>query len=347
MFIPARTIADMTHETILPLSGAGDIRHDWTKAEARALMDAPFNDLIHTAQTVHRQHFDANEVQVSTLLSIKTGGCPEDCAYCSQSAHNEADVGADKLMSLEAVRAAALRAKDAGATRFCMGAAWRGPKDRDLDAVCDMIAEVKSLGMESCVTLGMLDDGQAARLKDAGLDYYNHNIDTSEAFYEEIISTRTFADRLDTLARVRDAGINVCAGGIVGMGEARTDRADMLQELATLPAHPESVPLNMLVAVPGTPLADIAPLDPLELVRAIATARLMMPKSMVRLSAGRLEMDASTQALCFLAGANSIFYGDTLLTTGNPAQQTDRALFDKLGVRPMPIEAQAELPAAE
>lgn len=347
MFIPARTIADMTHETILPLSGIGDIRHDWTKAEARSLMDAPLNDLIHAAQTVHRRHFDANEVQVSTLLSIKTGGCPEDCSYCSQSAHNEADVGADKLMSLDAVRAAALRAKDAGATRFCMGAAWRGPKDRDLDAVCDMIAEVKSLGLESCVTLGMLDDGQAARLKEAGLDYYNHNIDTSEAFYEEIISTRTFADRIDTLARVRDAGINVCAGGIVGMGEARTDRADMLQELATLPAHPESVPLNMLVAVPGTPLADMDPLDPLELVRAIATARLMMPKSMVRLSAGRLEMDASTQALCFLAGANSIFYGDTLLTTGNPAQHTDRALFDKLGVRPMPIEAQAELPAAE
>ena len=347
MVIPDRSIADMTNEPILPLAGAGDIRHDWTKAEARALMDAPFNDLIHAAQTVHRRHFDANEVQVSTLLSIKTGGCPEDCAYCSQSAHNEADVGADKLMSLEAVRAAALRAKDAGATRFCMGAAWRGPKDRDLDAVCAMIAEVKSLGMESCVTLGLLDDGQADRLKQAGLDYYNHNIDTSAAFYEEIISTRTFADRLDTLARVRDAGINVCCGGIVGMGEGRGDRADMLQELATLPEHPESVPLNMLVAVPGTPLADVDPLDPLELVRAIATARLMMPKSMVRLSAGRLEMDAATQALCFLAGANSIFYGDTLLTTGNPSQHTDRALFDKLGVRPMPMDMQADLPAAE
>ena len=322
MFIPDRSIADMTNEPILPLPGVGDIRHDWTKAQARALMDAPFNDLIHAAQTVHRQHFDANEVQVSTLLSIKTGGCPEDCAYCSQSAHNEADVGADKLMSLDAVRAAALRAKDAGATRFCMGAAWRGPKDRDLDAVCDMIAEVKSLGMESCVTLGLLDDGQADRLKQAGLDYYNHNIDTSAAFYEEIISTRTFADRLDTLARVRDAGINVCCGGIVGMGEARGDRADM-------------------------PLADVDPLDPLELVRAIATARLMMPKSMVRLSAGRLEMDAATQALCFLAGANSIFYGDTLLTTGNPSRHTDRALFDKLGVRPMPMDMQADLPAAE
>ena len=317
---------------------AGNIRHDWTQAELRDLISAPLNDLVYAAQTVHRHHFDANEVQVSTLLSVKTGGCPEDCAYCSQSAHHEADVGAEKLMSLDAVRAAALRAKDSGATRFCMGAAWRGPKDRDLDAVCDMIAEVKSLGLESCVTLGMLEEGQAERLKDAGLDYYNHNIDTSESFYEEIISTRTFEDRLDTLARVRNAGINVCCGGIVGMGETRDDRADMLQALACLPDHPESVPLNMLVAVPGTPLADIDPLDPLELVRAIAAARITMPKSMVRLSAGRLEMDASTQALCFLAGANSIFYGDTLLTTGNPAQHTDRALFEKLGVRPMPTD---------
>ena len=336
----ALSIADMTIQSI-PSDPAVEIRHDWTQAEARALISAPLNDLVHAAQTLHRHHFDANEVQVSTLLSVKTGGCPEDCAYCSQSAQHEADVGAEKLMSLEAVRAAALRAKDTGATRFCMGAAWRGPKDRDLDAVCDMIAEVKSLGLESCVTLGMLEDDQAERLKDAGLDYYNHNIDTSETFYKEIISTRTFGDRLETLARVRDAGINVCSGGIVGMGETRDDRADMLQALANLPEHPESVPLNMLVAVPGTPLADVDPLDPLELVRAIAAARIMMPKSMVRLSAGRLEMDDSTQALCFLAGANSIFYGDTLLTTGNPAQQTDRALFDKLGVRPMPTETQA------
>ena len=336
----ALSIADMTILSI-PSDPAIEIRHDWTQAEARALISAPLNDLVHAAQTLHRHHFDANEVQVSTLLSVKTGGCPEDCAYCSQSAQHEADVGAEKLMSLEAVRAAALRAKDTGATRFCMGAAWRGPKDRDLDAVCDMIAEVKSLGLESCVTLGMLEDDQAERLKDAGLDYYNHNIDTSETFYKEIISTRTFGDRLETLARVRDAGINVCSGGIVGMGETRDDRADMLQALANLPEHPESVPLNMLVAVPGTPLADVDPLDPLELVRAIAAARIMMPKSMVRLSAGRLEMDDSTQALCFLAGANSIFYGDTLLTTGNPAQHTDRALFDKLGVRPMPTETQA------
>ena len=243
-------------------------------------------------------------------------------------------------MSLEAVRAAALRAKDSGATRFCMGAAWRGPKDRDLDAVCDMISEVKSMGLESCVTLGMLEDGQAERLKAAGLDYYNHNIDTSESFYGDIISTRSFDDRLDTLARVRDAGINVCCGGILGMGETRDDRADMLQSLASLPEHPESVPLNMLVAVPGTPLADVHPLDPLELVRAIAVARIVMPKSMVRLSAGRLEMEGATQALCFLAGANSIFYGDTLLTTGNPSQYTDQALFEKLGVRPMPTDTQ-------
>tara|TARA_Y100001970_G_scaffold248983_1_gene319063 strand:+ start:13919 stop:14908 length:990 start_codon:yes stop_codon:yes gene_type:complete len=318
-----------------------EMRHDWTTTEVRALISAPLNDLVYAAQTVHRGHFDANEVQVSTLLSIKTGGCPEDCAYCSQSAHNKADVGAEKLLSLEAVRAAALRAKDSGATRFCMGAAWRGPKDRDMDTVCEMISEVKSLGLESCVTLGMLEDGQAKRLKEAGLDYYNHNIDTSESFYSNVISTRSFNDRLDTLARVRDAGINVCCGGIVGMGETRDDRADMLQSLANLTEHPESVPLNMLVAVPGTPLADIEPLDPLELVRAIATARIVMPKSMVRLSAGRLEMDGATQALCFLAGANSIFYGDTLLTTGNPAQYTDQALFEKLGVRPMPTDAQA------
>lgn len=334
----------MTNLTILnAMTGASaPIRHDWTREEVRDLIAAPFNDLVHAAQTVHRQNFDANEVQVSTLLSIKTGGCPEDCAYCSQSAYNDASgVKAEKLMSLEAVRAAALRAKDSGATRFCMGAAWRGPKERDLDAVCDMIREVKALGLESCVTLGMLDDSQAGRLKDAGLDYYNHNIDTSESHYGEIVTTRSFADRIDTLSRVRDAGINVCCGGILGMGETREDRADMLRSLATLPSHPESVPLNMLVAVPGTPLEDVAPLDPLEMVRAIAAARILMPKSMVRLSAGRLEMEPATQALCFLAGANSIFYGDTLLTTGNPAQEADRALFDRLGVRPMKGESPA------
>tara|TARA_Y100000588_G_C14021258_1_gene824398 strand:- start:191 stop:934 length:744 start_codon:yes stop_codon:yes gene_type:complete len=246
-------------------------------------------------------------------------------------------------MSLDAVKAAAIRAKDAGATRFCMGAAWRGPKDRDLDSVCEMISEVKSLGLETCVTLGLLENKQADKLKDAGLDYYNHNIDTSETFYREIVSTRTFKDRLDTLSHVRDAGINVCCGGILGMGETRKDRADMLQELAQMPNHPESVPLNMLVTVPGTPLADLEPLDPLELVRAIATARIMMPKSTVRLSAGRLELDESTQTLCFLAGANSIFYGDTLLTAGNPGQQTDIALFEKLGISPVQADTASSI----
>lgn len=323
----------------IPSDSANEIRNDWTKTEARELIAAPLNDLLYDAQKIHRRYFDANEVQVSTLLSIKTGGCPEDCAYCSQSAHHKSDVGAEKLMSLEAVRAAALRAKDSGATRFCMGAAWRGPKDHDLDNVCDMISEVKALGLESCATLGMLEDGQAERLKEAGLDFYNHNLDTSEEYYGKIISTRTFEDRLSTLARVRQAGINVCCGGILGMGENRHDRADMLQVLACLPGHPESIPLNMLVPIPGTPLADIDPLDPLELVRAVATARIMMPKSMVRLSAGRLELDPSSQALCFLAGANSIFYGDTLLTTGNPEQHVDQNLFEKLGVRPAPLDA--------
>ncbi|MEC8463090.1 MAG: biotin synthase BioB, partial [Pseudomonadota bacterium] len=312
----------------IPSDSANEIRTDWTKTEARKLISAPLNDLLYDAQKIHRRYFDANEVQVSTLLSIKTGGCPEDCSYCSQSAHHKSDVGAEKLMSLEAVRAAALRAKDSGATRFCMGAAWRGPKDHDLDNVCDMISEVKALGLESCATLGMLKDGQAERLKEAGLDFYNHNLDTSEEYYEKIISTRNFEDRLATLARVRQAGINVCCGGILGMGENRHDRADMLQVLACLPEHPESIPLNMLVPIPGTPLADTDPLDPLELVRAVATARIMMPKSMVRLSAGRLELDPSSQALCFLAGANSIFYGDTLLTTGNPQQRVDQNLFE-------------------
>jgi len=319
----------------------GAPRHDWTKAEARALIAAPLNDLVHAAQSVHRRHFDANEVQVSTLLSVKTGGCPEDCAYCSQSAHHDTGVPADKLMSVEAVRAAALRARDAGATRFCMGAAWRAPKDRDLDAVYDMVAAVREIGLETCMTLGMLEESQAERLAAAGLDYYNHNIDTSEAFYGEIVTTRAFADRLATLARVRAAGIKVCCGGILGMGETRDDRADMLQTLAALPVHPESVPLNLLVPVAGTPLADAEPLETLELVRAIAAARLMMPASMVRLSAGRLGMDAAAQALCFLAGANSIFFGDTLLTTGNPAQETDRALFDRLGLRPMAADSPA------
>ncbi len=319
------------------------IRHDWTCEEVHTLISEPLNELVFAAQQTHRRHFDPNQIQISTLLSIKTGGCPEDCSYCSQSVHHTADVDAGKLISLEAVRAAAIRARDTGATRFCMGAAWRGPKDRDLNTVCKMISEVKSLGLETCVTLGLLEDEQADKLKDAGLDYYNHNIDTSESFYREVVSTRIFKDRLDTLSRVREAGINVCCGGILGMGETRKDRADMLQELAQMPNHPESVPLNVLVTVSGTPLAEVEPLDPLELVRAIATARITMPKSTVRLSAGRLELDESTQTLCFLAGANSIFYGDTLLTTGNPAQQTDRALFEKLGISPMQVDTTSSI----
>lgn len=313
----------------------GVVRHDWTLAQAEALLAQPFNDLLFRAQTVHRRHFDANAIQISTLISIKTGSCPEDCAYCPQSAHHDAPVGREALMEADAVLAAARAARDAGATRFCMGAAWRNPTDRDLDVVCDMIAGVNALGLESCATLGMLTAEQAGRLKAAGLDFYNHNIDTSERYYGEIITTRKFSDRIETLGRVRDAGISVCSGGIVGMGETRTDRAAMLTTLATLPAHPESVPINMLVAVEGTPLAGTEPLDGLEFVRVIAAARIMMPKSMVRLSAGRADMSDETQALCFLAGANSIFYGDTLLTTENPACEADLALLERLGLSPL------------
>jgi biotin synthase len=314
---------------------APDVRHDWTREEALALFALPFADLIHRAQSVHRRHFDPNAVQVSTLLSIKTGGCPEDCAYCPQSARYQTGVEATPLMPLAEVLTAARAARDAGATRFCMGAAWRSPRDRDLPAVEAMIQGVKALGMETCVTLGMLTGDQARRLKDAGLDYYNHNIDTSDAYYGEIITTRTLADRFDTLGHVRAAGINVCCGGIVGMGEGRDDRAGMLTILATLPKHPESVPINTLVRVAGTPLANEGDFDAFEFVRTIAVARIMMPRSMVRLSAGRTEMDPSTQALCFLAGANSIFYGERLLTTGNPAEDADRALFDRLGIAPI------------
>ena len=313
----------------------GEIRHDWSPRESLDLISAPFSDLLFAAQTVHREHFDPNRVQVSTLLSVKTGGCPEDCAYCPQSLHYATDIEPDRLMTVEAVRAAALRARDSGATRFCMGAAWRGPNDRDLDSVCEMIREVSALGLETCTTLGLLSDGQAGRLKEAGLDYYNHNIDTSEEYYGQIISTRSFDDRLETLAQVRDAGIHVCCGGILGMGETRSDRAEMLRSLATLPRHPESVPLNLLVAVPGTPLGDQPPLDVIEFVRTVAAARVMMPASMVRLSAGRLEMDESAQALCFIAGANSIFHGDQLLTTPNPDREHDRNLFDRLGIQPL------------
>jgi biotin synthase len=314
-------------------------RHDWSVAEVEALLALPFAELMFRAQTVHRRHFDPNQVQMSTLLSIKTGGCPEDCAYCPQSARYDTGLAAEKMMSLDEVLAAARRARDAGATRYCMGAAWRSPKDRDLDAVADMVEGVKALGMETCVTLGMLSAPQAARLADAGLDYYNHNLDTSESFYGEIITTRTYRDRLDTLGHVRDAGINVCCGGIVGMGESRTDRAGMLVSLATLPRHPESVPINMLVRVAGTPLGDAEPLDGLEFVRTIAAARIMMPRSVVRLSAGREFMSDETQALAFLAGANSIFIGEKLLTTANPAEAKDRDLWTRLGIRPMPAAA--------
>ena len=313
----------------------------WTRDKALALFSLPFNDLIFQAQAVHRRHFDPNRVQVSTLLSIKTGGCPENCAYCPQSAHFNTGVENERLMPLEEVLDAAREAKAAGATRFCMGAAWRGPNDRDLGAVEAMIAGVKEIGLETCATLGLLKGGQAERLRAAGLDFYNHNIDTSEAYYGEIITTRRYADRLDTLARVREAGIAVCCGGILGMGETREDRADMLVALATLPEPPESVPINRLVAVGGTPLANAPELDPLEFVRTVAVARIMMPRSMVRLSAGRLEMDDATQALCFLAGANSIFQGECLLTTPNPAVPEDEGLFLRLGIEPMEADGRA------
>jgi biotin synthase len=314
---------------------SGIVRHDWTRAEVQKLFDLPFPDLIFHAQCIHRQHFDPLEVQISTLLSIKTGGCPEDCAYCPQSAHHDAGVAANKLMDVAAVVEEARGAKAAGASRFCMGAAWRAPKDRDLDQVCAMVEGVRALGLETCATLGMLTSAQAERLKQAGLDYYNHNLDTSPEFYGEIISTRIYQDRLDTLGHVRAAGIRVCCGGIVGMGEGRHDRIGMIATLASLPAHPESVPINLLVRVQGTPLGEKGALDPFEFVRTIAVARIAMPASVVRLSAGREDMSAETQALCFLAGANSIFYGPKLLTTPNPERGRDEELMDKLGLVPM------------
>jgi len=314
---------------------SGVVRQDWTRAEIQALFDLPFADLVFHAQRIHREHFDPREVQISTLLSIKTGGCPEDCAYCPQSARYDTGVAADKLMEVAAVVDEGRAAKAAGATRFCMGAAWRSPKDRDLDQVCAMVEGVRALGLETCATLGMLTAPQAARLKRAGLDYYNHNLDTSPEFYGEIISTRTYQERLDTLDHVRAAGIHVCCGGIVGMGEGRDDRIGMVATLASLPAHPESVPINLLVRVEGTPLAARETFDPLEFVRTLAVARIAMPASVVRLSAGREGMSEETQALCVLAGANSIFYGPKLLTTPNPGQVRDSALFDKLGLVPM------------
>jgi len=325
-----------------PAPPLAPLRHDWSRAEVRALFDLPFPELLHRAASVHRQHFDPAEVQVSTLLSVKTGGCPEDCAYCPQAQRYDTGVDASKLMSTEAVLEKAKAARAAGASRFCMGAAWRSPADRDIPKVAAMIQEVKALGLETCATLGMLSASQAQALREAGLDYYNHNLDTAPEFYNQIIHTREFQDRLDTLAHVRDAGMKTCCGGIVGMGESREQRAGLLQTLANLPAHPDSVPINRLVQVEGTPLAGTTELDPFEFVRTIAVARLLMPQSMVRLSAGREAMSDELQALCFLAGANSIFYGEKLLTTGNPDTERDLALFARLGLRPMQVAVEAK-----
>lgn len=314
---------------------AGDttvLRHDWQIEEVMSLLQAPFNDLMYRAGSVHREYFDPNAVQISTLLSVKTGACPENCKYCPQSAHYNTRLKKEPLMPIEQVKAAATKAKDAGASRFCMGAAWRHLHDRDVPQVVEMVEEVKALGLETCMTLGMATKEQLHTLKEAGLDYYNHNIDTSEYYYDTIITTRTFQDRLDTLQNIQESGLNTCSGGIVGMGESLEDRAAMLQTLANLPKQPRSVPINMLVKVEGTPLDTVDDLEPLEFVRVIAVARVMMPQSYVRLSAGREQMSDSTQALCFLAGANSIFYGDTLLTTDNPAKAKDDALFAKLGL---------------
>ena len=312
------------------------VRHDWTLPEVQALFALPFMDLVFRAQGLHRQFHVPNQVQVSTLLSIKTGACPEDCAYCPQSIRFDTGLKTEELMEVQDVAARARAAKEAGATRFCMGAAYRSPKPKDLRKVIAMIREVKALGLESCATLGMLSSAQAEELKAAGLDYYNHNLDTSPGYYEKIISTRTYQDRLDTLAAVRDAGLKVCCGGIVGMGEEPVDRAELLQVLATLPEHPHSVPINQLVQVKGTPLAGTASIDGLDFARTIAVARILMPRSQVRLSAGRSEMSDELQALCFLAGANSIFYGEKLLTTGNPDTEHDRLLFERLGISPEP-----------
>jgi len=321
---------------------ASAIRHDWQHDELQALFDLPLPELLFRAASVHRAHFDPAQVQVSTLLSVKTGGCPEDCAYCPQAQRYSTGVSAQKLMDTDAVLAKARQAKAAGASRFCMGAAWRSPKDRDIPKVAAMIAGVKALGLETCATLGMLTGEQARALKDAGLDYYNHNLDTAPDYYDSIIHTRQYQDRLDTLGHVRDAGLKTCCGGIVGMGETRTQRIGLLLALATLPAHPDSVPINTLVQVAGTPLHGSAELDPFEFVRMIAVARIAMPRSMVRLSAGREAMSDELQALCFLAGANSIFYGEKLLTTGNPESERDLALFARLGLQPMTVQVDAD-----
>ncbi len=313
-------------------AAAGSIRHDWGQEEVEALYGLAFNDLLYQAHGVHREHFDPNRVQLSTLLNIKTGGCPEDCAYCSQSARHEAPVEREPLMAVDAVLAAARAARDRGAGRFCMGAAWRSPRDRDLPALIEMVRGVKALGLETCMTLGMLDADQARALAEAGLDYYNHNLDTSAEHYPRVITTRCYEDRLRTLEHVREAGMRVCCGGILGLGEGRRDRAALLRQLANLPRHPESVPINLLVRVEGTPLAEAEAVDPLEFVRTVAVARILMPASHVRLSAGREEMSDELQALCFFAGANSIFYGERLLTTDNPDAGRDQALFRRLGL---------------
>ena len=322
----------LSDNTALETTPSSAPRHDWSLTEILTLYRQPLNDLLYQAHTVHRRGFNPNRIQLSTLLNIKGGGCPEDCAYCPQSVRYNTGVDNEALMSCEQVLAEARRARESGASRFCMGAAWRGPKDGDIDRVAEMVAGVRELGLETCVTLGMLKPGQSQQLKQAGLDYYNHNLDTSESFYSSIISTRTYQDRLDTLQQVREAGINVCCGGIIGMGESVEDRAGLLQTLACLPQHPESVPINTLVRVAGTPLAEHEDTDPLDLVRTVACARILMPRAYVRLSAGRTEMSDSTQALCFYAGANSIFYGEKLLTTDNPQFCRDQSLFERLGL---------------
>ena len=352
-FVPSVVEGRTSDAGAAPLDYARDerVRTDWTREEIRALFDLPLLDLLYEAQTVHRRHHARNQVQLSTLLSIKTGGCPEDCGYCSQSAHAKTGLKADKLMDVDAVLAAAAEAKAAGSGRFCMGAAWREPKDRDMDALCSMVASVKAMGLETCMTLGMLTQDQADRLAEAGLDYYNHNLDTSPEHYAAIITTRTYQERLDTLDHVRSAGMAVCCGGIVGMGESREDRVGFLHTLATLPAHPESVPINALVPIRGTVLGDmladtpLAKIDDIEFVRTVAVARILMPRSIVRLSAGRESMSEGTQALCFLAGANSMFTGDKLLTTGNAGALVDLALFEKLGLVPMTTEEPARVAA--
>ena len=315
----------------------GQLYHDWEKQEILAIMQKPLMELLYLAQTIHRQYFNPNQIQTSQLLSIKTGACPEDCKYCSQSGHYKTNIEKEKLLDIDKVIAAAKQAKQQGASRFCMGAAWRSPPQKQFEQVIEMIRQVKELGLETCVTLGMLSDQQAKQLADAGLDYYNHNLDTSPEYYDKIVTTRTYQERIDTLQHVRDAGINVCCGGILGMGETREDRVSFLQQLANMPEHPQSAPINMLISIPGTPLQDKKPLPPFEFVRTIATARVLLPQSFVRLSAGRETMNDELQALCFFAGANSIFLGDTLLTAGNPQLDKDQQLMEKLGLQALDL----------